>query len=276
MIGQTKITERLHRLIEEKKFPRFSILVGREGSGRRTLAHEEIAPYLNKPVYELTDVKIDAIREMIEVSYHLRDTLFIIPNADRMSMPTMNATLKITEEPPNGNYYLMTIEDERSVLDTILSRATVYHMDEYTTEEIKKYYAEVSNKTDNIEQIITICQTPGDVDKLKDNISDFCGYVDKVVDNIHRVSGANSFKIADKLALNGENDKYDLCLFLRAFSIKCLGKFIEPSGGKQYSRGVIITAKYLNELTVPSVNKRMLFDNWLLDIRAEWLQYANN
>ena len=69
MIGQTNLQSRIEQLIENGTFPRFSILVGPKGSGKKTLANW-IRRCMGQSEltisYEATDVKIDTIRDIID------------------------------------------------------------------------------------------------------------------------------------------------------------------------------------------------------------------
>lgn len=274
MIGQKNLQSRIEQLIEKHTFPRFSILVGPKGSGKKTLAHElerlfnnwrVISDHVN--VYELPDVRIDTVREMITQSYkQVMTMLYIIPDADNMSNAAKNALLKVTEEPPNEAYFIMTLEDENNTLETIRSRGTVFHMDRYTPDEIFEYYWTVGDMPNDAELVREICETPGEVkkciDMCKGTIQSFYDYVQLVVDNIAEVSLANAFKIPSKVALKEDAEGYDLRLFWKAF--------MKVSFDAGRYNGIYTTAQYLQKLRVKGINRSMLMDNWILEIRELW------
>ena len=274
MIGQRNLQNQIEQLIKNRTFPRFSILVGPKGSGKKTLAHE-IGHMFNAwrvssdyvDVYRLPDVKIDTVREIITQAYKRITTMvYIIPDADNMSNAAKNALLKVTEEPPNEAYFIMTLEDENNTLETIRSRGTVFHMDRYTPDEILQFAEKDSGShyVQEVRDIITgICDTPGDVITLYNSgIKEFYDYVQLVVDNIAEVSLANAFKIPSKVALKDDVEGYDLKLFWKAFMKVCF----------ENSRlnGIYVTARYLQKLRIRGVNKQMLLDSWILEIRELW------
>lgn len=273
MIGQDNLQSRIEKLIKNHTFPRFSILVGPKGSGKKILAHE-IGHIFNAwrvssdyvDVYRLPDVKIDTIRDMIVQSYkQVRTMVYIIPDADNMSPAAKNAILKVTEEPPNEAYFIMTLEDENNTLETIRSRGTVFHMDRYTPDEIEQYLTQKYGVLDSRELSIVrdICETPGDVDILTDEgIIAFYDYVQLVVDNIAEVSLANAFKIPSKVALKEDAEGYDLRLFWKAF--------MKISFDIGRYNGIFVTSEYLQQLRIKGVNKQQLMDNWILEIRELW------
>lgn len=268
MIGQEKLLSDVRMLIEKDKYPRFSIFIGGKGSGRKTLA-KEVAKQLNAQVVQLPDVKVDTIRNMIADSYKVPyEFLYIIPDSENMSSAAKNALLKVTEEPPNRAYFVMTTQDESYLLDTIKSRGMIFHMNSYTPTEIAEY-AKCDNTRD-LEIITSVCEVPGDVDILKSlSIDDFYRYAATVVDNIAEVSGSNSFKIADKINLKDDTSKYDLRLFWRTFMLICLSRMSEYP--LKFATGVKITSQHLQELKITGINKSALFDTWILDIREAWM-----
>ena len=265
MIGQHQLQSRINQLIEENSFPRFSIFVGPKGSGKKTLLLE-----MFEGIY-LEDNKVDSVRRMIELVYKVGNRTFIMPDADTMSNAAKNALLKVIEECPNDNYFIMTLEDENNTLETIRSRGTVFHMDRYTPDEIEEYWrSRYISIQDDPWIHKELCETPGDVDLLvKMGTLQFYDYVQLVVDNIAEVSLANAFKIPSKVALKEDAEGYDLRLFWKAFMSVCWERSYEQDT-KKYCDGIVITSRYLQKLRVKGINRSMLMDNWVLEIRELW------
>ena len=286
MIGQGQLQSRIKQLIEDGTFPRFSIFVGPNGSGKKTLALEIAKWFETHEVayrFMCSDVKIETIRGIIHGAYTTfgGTNIYIIPDADNMSNAAKNALLKVTEEPPNNAYFIMTLEDENNTLETIRSRGTVFHMDRYTPDEIEEYAAKYldavpgdavpGTKWDIVRDL---CETPGDVEiLLKSNPSEFYDYVQLVVDNIAEVSLANAFKMPSKISLKDGAEGYDLKLFWKAVSKVMLDRAKERGNSKElvkYCDGYSVTQGYLRKLRVKGINKQMLIDCWLIEIRELW------
>lgn len=285
MVGQYKLQNEIEQLVKDGTFPRFSILVGPRGSGKKTLAKWIISCMHSITMchgifthgFLLPDVRVDTIRTVTEDAYKIigARNVYIIPDADDMSLAAKNALLKVTEEPPNDCYFIMTLEDENNTLETIRSRGTVFHMDIYTLHEIYEYYQyyaglnDIENLNDS-EICRAICETPGDVQKLCEmKPIEFYDYVQLVVDNIAEVSLANAFKIPSKVALKEDDEGYDLRLFWKAFMNVCRDRSYEQNT-KEYCECIVVTSKYLQRLKVKGINKQMLIDNWVLEIRNLW------
>ena len=223
----------------------------------------------------IEDLSVDNIRNIINMSYTVNTQIvYIIPNADKMSNAAKNALLKVTEEPPNKAYFIMTLEDINNTSPTIKSRATVYNMELFKPEELADYYCRkyIGDRAvlDNSE-VLQIAETPYEIDLLvKYDIFEFIGYINKVIENIATVSGANSFKISDKINLKDDDSKYDLKLFWRGFMRICAKNLLQDV--KYYAEAIKITSDALSQININGINKQMLFDKWLLNIRSVWME----
>ena len=275
MIGQIQLQDDLNKIISEGKFPRFAIISGLKGSGKSLIA-DLISKQLGATILHIgTD--IDSIRTMIEQSYQLSDTaVYIIRNAEKISMQAQNTLLKITEEPPHKAYFILTTNDTQALLTTIRSRGTVFSMNVYSPNDIFEYARSKHElSTDDIKWVTDVCEAPGEVDLFfKYNVQEFRDYVDLVVNNVAVVSGSNSFKIANKINLASDDSKYDLRLFWKIFITECMERMSKHP--LKFASGIRVTNKYMAELRNSSLNTAMLFDMWLLDIRNEWMDYADD
>lgn len=268
MIGQKSLIAHCKNLIKNDALQHFCIFTGTQGSGRKTLM-KQLASEM-QILSTVVDISVASIREVIENAYkNVNPVIYIIPDADGMSVQAKNALLKVTEEPPNKAYFFMSLEDINNTLPTIKSRATIYRMENYSREELEEYAQQTFQDTHEI--YMRLCDTPGEINILhRMNALDFYDYVEKVVNNIAGVSGSNVFKIADKIALKDDDTKYDLKLFFKAFMTVCIERMTQEP--MEYSKGVAITSQYLQELGIRGVNKQMLFDAWILDIRKAWME----
>lgn len=262
IIGQEKLLKKLNSLIDSRRFPRCSMFIGPEGSGRKTIA-KYVADKLSAECV-IAETKIDSVRQVIELAHksHIK-TVYVFPDVEKMSINAENALLKLLEEPPNNAYFIITAQSEFNALTTIRSRSVVFRFDNYTVTEITDYC--VLNEFEDSQLLVTICETPGEVQKaVNGNVRELYDYAKLVVDNIAEVSGANALKIGSKIAFKDtDTDKFDLMLFLKAFKAICAVDLTEI-----YANWVLITSKYMHELNIRGVNKSMLFDSWVLDCRA--------
>ena len=280
MLGQAKLIAQIDDLITEDKFPRFSIVVGERG-----MEHEDVARYvankMNCTLIELLDVKVDTIRNMISQAYKLHaQTVFSITHADDMSINAKNAMLKVVEETPNKAYFVMCLEDLSNTLATIQSRGTVFRMYQPSVDDIKDFarnrYVNIKDIDEDVIKLYgELCSTPGDVIYFtKHNITNFYNYAEWVADNLFTMSGAEVFKISDKLALKDEEDKYDCLLFLKClqkvFADRCKSSLNESCGVYCSCNLIRCIGNYMQDLRIKGINRAMLMDALYLEMRKIW------
>ena len=272
IIGQTKIINWVDNLTADS-FPHFIVLIGPKGSGKRMIA-KYIADKLSAINIDC-DIKVDAVRNAITLASTVETPIvYCFANSDTMRAEAKNAMLKITEEPPKNAYFIFTVVDESTLLDTIKSRATVIRLDPYTAEDMEKMGAVMLSDDLTDEEKITFqnaflaAETPYELKQMFKYGMDFFVYVDLVMDNIAEVEEANAFKSGVKLALHGEDDKYDLGLFWRTFIVLCEDRIKDDP--LHYAEGIVVTDKYYRKQSQLGVNLQQVYDAWVFEIRGVW------
>lgn len=266
IIGQKKLLNTLDTFIQTS-FPRFIILSGERGSGRRLVA-EEVTKKLDATLVEC-ETKVDAVREVIALAYKVsRPTLYLIPNADKMSLAAKNALLKVTEEPPKRAYFIITVSDLNNILTTLKSRATVLKMDEYTfmdkEEWVKENIPHYSEEEINI--LLAICNNFSEMDLLCNyGVSEFYDFCCLTAEHIGSNNPANAMKIALKLKLKDDAEGYDPCLFMRTI-IYIFSQWVKEEPSIDYVEAIKSTSKYLTELNITGVSKAATLDMWILEM----------
>ena len=261
MIGQTSLL----KVLKDTELAPFTMLVGQKGSGRKTLIRE-----LYPEAITISDCSVDSVRQLIDDAYRSYNQIFFVPDVDGMSVNAMNALLKVVEEPPNGNKFIMTIESITNTLTTITSRARVYYMEPYSYSDLVKY----SRSKNYSLKYFSLCDTPGEIDLLNqlgaDGLYDYCVLVFR---NIADVSISNSYKIANRVALKDGEEGYDLKLFWKFFIHVCNEEARQADNREEcisYYTWSSITRSPLDKLYSKyskSMNKRYLFDDWIEEIR---------
>ena len=274
MIGQRELKRIIERQLDNKNFPRFSVISGAGEMDKKELVNY-IADKLKCTCITVDSPKVDEVREIIKDAYIQRNpTVYALLNFDKVSLQAKNAMLKVTEEPQNNAYIIIGVADKNNLLKTLRSRAAIYQMDHYSSQELQQYIDGKYRFTDDENEIVlNVCETPDEVDLLaeKYKILEFYDFVELVVNNIAEVSGANSFKIAEKLKIkDSDEDKIDLGLFFKCFMVICAKRYKQEKD-KRYVEWVKVTSKAFSDLKNASLNKQMLVDNWILNIRRAWM-----
>ena len=190
-----------------------------------------------------------------------------------MSLSAKNSLLKVTEEPPMDAYFVIPLEDVGNTLPTIKSRSIELQMEPYTREQLEIF---MNGKFPNHELCLEIANNPGELLELKEmGVDNLVGHVDTVIDNVYDVSSGNALNIANLIKFKDEDEGFGLDVFWRVFNNRIENRLKSNVASYTMSETKVlvewmrITQKYLNFSNSPSLNKRMLFDMWIFDIRNE-------
>lgn len=143
---------------------------------------------INKDAGE--SIKIDEIREMqdriIEKPITSEKKVYVINNAENMTVEAQNCLLKTLEEPPEFITIILVSNNENTILTTIKSRCTkVVFTEENTkelTEEEKERYEELEKIFGNVEKYLSI-DLLNKLDVLykdKDNIFENLDFINEI------------------------------------------------------------------------------------------------
>lgn len=268
IIGQKKLLSDIDHLILNDNFPRFSILQGAFGSGKKL-----ISSYIAKGLDALLvpcELGVDAVREVIDMSYEQTSPIvYMWADAQKMSPGAKNAILKVTEEPPQNAYFIMTTDNVKGLLGTLLSRGTLFNLNPYTPDELREY---IKQKLPDVSKadmdiIVNISVTPKDVVELSNiDIKQLNKVVGILCDNIGLTNLGNELKVSTFLRYKEEDvDKFDPILFMRACMFRYL-ELMKKHHNSMYSELIRITSQYLSDLTSKSLNKVATVDNWIIDM----------
>ena len=265
MIGQQKVHGTINKVLD--KFPRFCIVEGPKGSGKKTLV-KDICNKLNLPIIEC-GTSIDDVRAIIDFARErFERQCYLFADADNMSLSAKNGLLKVTEEPPKNAYFMMTLQDKSNTLETILSRGAVFTLDPYSPEELISYrkYRQYSDTFDDI--IKQICTNTGEVDELFcTDIPAFYNFAKTIVDYIHIPNTGNIFKISKQIKSKDTDKGFDGVLLFKAVRNLYIDKALQTNK-KQYLLASNVTSTCIRDLCLPSINKVATVDKWIMDVRA--------
>ena len=271
MIGQKNNLEFLQTCVDNNCFPRFIIITGPKGSGKKTLANYIAKKCLNG--FEIHPGNgVEAVRTAIDNSYKCAGTtVYIFEDADKMSTQAKNAMLKITEEPPRQAYFIMTVESMNNTLGTLKSRGTEIQMESYSYSELSSL---VDIADDNDRLALEIATNPGQLEELRKlNVKEFYAFCEKVLDNIATVTGVNAFKIGNSFKFKDDGEGYDPILFFECIKLICLKRSHETnlfSVIKAFVQTIVKTNEYQRDFSLTGVKKDSTFDMWILEMRKIW------
>lgn len=266
MLGQKRILDKINRW---KEVPRFLILNGIKGCGKKELA-KYIANKFDLQLI-LIGVKIDEIRDMIKLANEY-DThiIFLIDNGNKLSLGAENTLLKITEEAPNNAHIILSVENKDLLLPTIISRGEVINFQDYLLEDFEQFL----NKEIN-QELLYAYPNLGYIEILPiDKASDLISFCKKISSSIREANGASAFKVQEKIKLKDEQEGYDLFQFLYCLKNVCYHNLLEAvknSNNKEYQYQlsyVQILTELQRMLFNPLFNKSYILDKLIIDFKA--------
>ena len=153
ILGQAHIKQRLEQSIRRNQLSHSYLFLGERGMGKQTMARAfakrllctgegprpcgrchsciQLAADTHPDVITITRDKtslgVDRVREQLSEEIRIRPfsgerRIFIIPEAEKMTVQAQNAILKTIEEPPAYAMILLLAEQEEALLPTIRSR----------------------------------------------------------------------------------------------------------------------------------------------------------
>lgn len=174
VVGHKDIIQYMKHAVEQKKLSHAYILNGQRGSGKKLLARLFAmtlqcesgqsdpcgvcrscvqAKSGNQPdiitlVHEKpTSISVDEIREQLNGDILIKPysspyKIYIVPEADLMTVQAQNALLKTLEEPPEYAVIFLLTENADSLLPTIRSRCVMLKLRNIKDQLVKKYLME--------------------------------------------------------------------------------------------------------------------------------------
>lgn len=271
--GQTELKEKIIGLSDSGSFPKFSIICGEHGHGKKVMS-EYISHKLGAT---LTPCKSDiaSVRSTIAESYMVADTtLYMFFDCDEMSVGAKNALLKITEDPPTNAYFIMTVCDIETMLPTLISRGVLFHLDPYSVSDIDDFIKEREFGFTETEKAILryICTCPNDVvTASKCNISSIYDLSDRFIQFIGASNLSNELKISQQLNLKKDADEtlIDPIMFLRCVLL-CSNEYMIGDCTKEdaviFDKIIRHTAKAVVDISRKGSIKQIVLDNYIINL----------
>lgn len=183
IIGNSHITERLSRDVKDRCVSHALIFEGAQGSGRHTIARTLAAAiechggidtvpcgkciscqkiFEDKSPDVITvgiegdkaTLGVDAIRFLKnDISIAPNDLsvkMYIVEDADKMTLQAQNALLLSLEEPPPYVIFILICENSSTLLETIKSRAPILRTDKLSDEMVSEYLLKNEKKAKSL------------------------------------------------------------------------------------------------------------------------------
>lgn len=257
MLGQEKICS----LIESSTLdtlPRTIMLLGSEGSGKKTIA-SLISKKFNLILSDITErLDLDTLEEItMKVEPHLYQI-----RANEISVKEQNVILKFLEEPLKNSYIVLICEHTQGLLPTIVNRCQIWSLQNYSKEVLRTFL------TTGSEDLLNIVDTPGLILSLQEY--DFVSMIelaDKIIDKIAVASIPNTLTLSNKIAFKNEKGKFDVSLFLKVLSSRICYRW-SVQNDVRYINAYSLTSELQRMINVSNVDKKALFEKYLMNLRT--------
>lgn len=219
IIGQSFAKKYLSNSIKKDKINHAYLFEGIDGVGKSTFA-KEFAKYLlktehieNSPDYiniepQGASIKIAQIRNLqtdVIIKPHGDYKIYVINNAEKMTMESQNALLKTLEEPPIYVIIILITNNKNSLLDTIKSRCDIVKFLPIPLVELKTYLEDRGIDEKKASMLSTFSR--GSISKALElsESSDFMIMREDIQNNIQTMLEKN---VVEVLELPNKYDKY--------------------------------------------------------------------
>lgn len=183
ILGNDDVKKYLTNCIENKNFSHSYIFSGIKGIGKYTFAKDFAKCILEDSMmqdyYELgpdgKSIKVAQIRELQNVinikPTFSKKSVYIIDDADLMTIEAQNSLLKTLEEPPEYAVIILIVHNERSVLSTVKSRCINIKFSKLSDKDIKKYFLknDLNFEDKNINVFKVLDGSLNNIDFIKDD-----------------------------------------------------------------------------------------------------------
>lgn len=183
ILGNDDVKKYLTNCIENKNFSHSYIFSGIKGIGKYTFAKDFAKCILEDSMmqdyYELgpdgKSIKVAQIRELQNVinikPIFSKKSVYIIDDADLMTIEAQNSLLKTLEEPPEYAVIILIVHNERSVLSTVKSRCINIKFSKLSDKDIKKYFLknDLNFEDKNINVFKVLDGSLNNIDFIKDD-----------------------------------------------------------------------------------------------------------
>ena len=183
ILGNDDVKKYLTNCIENKNFSHSYIFSGIKGVGKYTFAKDFAKCILEDSMmqdyYELgpdgKSIKVSQIRELQNVinikPTFSKKSVYIIDDADLMTIEAQNSLLKTLEEPPEYAVIILIVHNERSILSTVKSRCVNIKFNKLSDKDIKKYFLknDLNFEDKNINVFKVLDGSLNDIDFIRDD-----------------------------------------------------------------------------------------------------------
>jgi len=178
---------------------------------------------------EKASISVEAIRgfktDVYLKPFYSKRKIYILDNADKLTVEAQNALLKIFEEPPSYTTVILICHNISKILPTIISRAVLIKFSALTPGELEiylnKYYNETANK--DIHARIANGSIASMIKNIEDETAiDFRNSVLQGASELFISTQPTAFNTLFSVFMKNKDRRYEINEYLSVFVLDCL------------------------------------------------------
>lgn len=215
-------------------------------------------------------IKIEEVRKLIErlnMTRQARYKILLIQKLERMTIEAANSFLKILEEPPGRTIFIMTTDNVRGLLPTLLSRVRIVKFgsvsDTFLKKNLTELYPDHDEKVINQVSLFSLGKT-GKAIQLMNNPDILANYL-KVYHDVQNFLDHKN--ITDRFSYVEEliRDDKMVELFLDILTHILRSKMLEGERAKHCTNMISLISE-ASILLKRNVNDRLVLENLMLSL----------
>jgi DNA polymerase III subunit delta' len=218
-------------------------------------------------------LKIAEVRKLIDrisTTKQSKYRVVLIQSIERMTTEAANSFLKVLEEPPEKTIFILTTNNLRQLLPTIVSRVRVMKFSsssyEFLYENIHKLYPD--RKEEDIKRACLFSLgKPGKAVHLMENSDALANYIKnyhEILSFLDHKNIVDRFSYVDEI-LDDEGNK-KVTLFLNLLTHVLRSKLLEGKIGHRVCAKTLVKITDAGMLIKRNVNKRLVLENLMLSL----------
>lgn len=269
VIGQEALISEIDDLCVNNNFPKVSTIIGRAGCGKTHIANY-ISQKLEAQIIEINS--IDDIRDIIESAPNfMHNIVALITSFEALNFRAKEALLKLCEDTPNRLYIIIEVTNSSMYDDRFKNRSQIFTLSPYSKTQMHDICALFKpDITDSeFKTAISVYGTPKDIkEALNYGLDSIFSFANKVMLNIQNANEYNAMKIAESLSLKQNDGKLSFNLFFKALQNLAFAQYKKTRNNNDYRFFCATSDAYNSLINTNRINKRCVFDKWILDIKT--------
>lgn len=216
-------------------------------------------------------IKIGEVRKIIErlnMTKQSKYKVFLVQTIERMTIEAANSFLKILEEPPEGTIFILTTNNIRSLLPTIVSRVRVVKFSnvsvKYLQDKLHELYPDCEEEMIKQVSLFSLGKT-GKALHLMENPDSLANYL-KVYHDVQNFLGHKN--VRDRFAyvdgLLEESEQIEVFFSILTHVLR--SKVLEGSPETEKFIDILIKVVDSGILLKKNVNSKLVLENLLLSL----------